>query len=164
MDHLDFAVMADKGLDKVPHQGTFNANPMSAAAGIATLEIIRDTDACERACAQAEKLRGMLNQMFEEEGVAWAAYGTFGAFYLFTNPENLPIKPTAFDPLTIDPLVLKKSSPFINKLSLDLLVNGVDVGGKPAGKISSVHTDEDFEHTVEAMRKTIHMLRDDGDL
>ena len=119
---------------------------------------------CERAGAQADKVRGMLNQMFEDEGVAWAAYGMFGAFYLFTNPENTPIKPTAFDPLTIDPLVLKKSSPFMNKLSLALLVNGVDVGGKPAGKMSSVHTDEDLKHTVEAMRKAIHMLRDDGDL
>ena len=164
MDHLDYAAMAEKGLDKVPHQGTFNANPLSAAAGIATLEIIRDTDVCERAAANAEKLRGMLNTIFEDEGVAWAAYGSFGAFYLFTNPGNLPVKPTAFDPLTIDPLVLKKSSPFMNKLSLALLVNGVDVGGKPAGKMSSVHTDEDLKHTVDAMRKAIHMLRDDGDL
>ena len=28
------------------HPGTFNANPVSAAAGIATLEIIAGTDAC----------------------------------------------------------------------------------------------------------------------
>ncbi|MGA0393286.1 MAG: aspartate aminotransferase family protein, partial [Rhodospirillales bacterium] len=129
MDHLDYAAMAEKGLDKIPHQGTFNANPLSAAAGIATLEIIRDTDVCERAGAQAEKVRGMLNQMFEEENVPWAAYGSFGAFYLFTNPENIAITPSDFDPLTVDPLVLKKSSPFMNKLSLALLINGVDIGG-----------------------------------
>jgi len=164
MDHLDYAAMAEKGLDKIPHQGTFNANPLSAAAGIATLEIIRDTDVCERAGAQAEKVRGMLNQMFEEENVPWAAYGSFGAFYLFTNPENIAITPSDFDPLTVDPLVLKKSSPFMNKLSLALLINGVDIGGKPAGKMSCVHTDEDLEHTVEAMRKTVHMLREDGEL
>src|SRR5262249_15168020 len=43
LDGLDFAVSSAAGRDKVPHQGTFNANPLSAAAGIATLEIVANT-------------------------------------------------------------------------------------------------------------------------
>lgn len=164
MDHLDFEAMAAKGLDKIPHQGTFNANPVSAAAGIATLEIVRDTDVCERVNASGEKMRAMLNRVFEDEDVAWAAYGTFSAFFVYTNPDALPIVPSAFDPLALDPMVLKKSSPFTNKLSLALLLNGVDTGGKPGGKFSTAHTNADLEHTAEAMRAAIRLLRDDGDL
>ncbi|MEQ8192894.1 MAG: aminotransferase class III-fold pyridoxal phosphate-dependent enzyme [Rhodospirillales bacterium] len=164
MDHLDFAVMAEKGLDKIPHQGTFNANPVSAAAGISTLEIVRDTDVCERVNAAGEKMRAMLNGVFEEENVPWAAYGTFSVFFIYTNPDNLPITPSVFDPFSVDPMVLKKSSPFTNKLSLALLLNGVDTGGKPGGKFSIAHTEADLEHTAEAMRTAIRLLREDGDL
>ena len=47
-DLLDFQVTKAQGKEKIAHQGTFNANPVSAAAGIATLEILSTTDACER--------------------------------------------------------------------------------------------------------------------
>ena len=49
LDLLDFAAAKGAGSEKIEHPGTFNANPLSAAAGVATLEIIRCTDACERA-------------------------------------------------------------------------------------------------------------------
>ena len=51
LDWLDFSVTKAAGKEKVAHQGTFNANPVSAAAGIATLEILSATDACARANA-----------------------------------------------------------------------------------------------------------------
>src|SRR3546814_9140372 len=56
LDHLDFDAATAKGFEKIGHQGMFNANAMSAAAGIATLEIVAETDACERANAHADKL------------------------------------------------------------------------------------------------------------
>src|SRR3546814_11318035 len=56
LDHLDFDFATAKGFEKIGHQGIFNANPMSAAAGIATLEIVAETDVCERANAHADKL------------------------------------------------------------------------------------------------------------
>ncbi len=39
LDWLDFKVTAANNQEKIYHPGTFNANPVSAAAGIATLEI-----------------------------------------------------------------------------------------------------------------------------
>ena len=42
---------------RVPHQGTFNANPITAAAGLATLKIVAESDAIARADRAAERLR-----------------------------------------------------------------------------------------------------------
>ena len=53
LDWLDFKVTKAAGREKIAHPGTFNANPVSAAAGIATLEILSTTDACD----QGERIR-----------------------------------------------------------------------------------------------------------
>src|SRR5690606_4521574 len=71
LDALDFDVAAMSGREKVQHQGTFNANPVSAAAGSAALELIATSDACARANAYGEKLRTALNELFLEKGVSW---------------------------------------------------------------------------------------------
>src|SRR5437763_11205645 len=98
LDLLDFAVTKDAGREKIAHPGTFNANPLSASAGIAALRVVAETDACERANRYTEALRRGLNEVFEEERVNWGAYGTFSMLVLFTNPEGVQITPTKFDP------------------------------------------------------------------
>ena len=59
------------------HPGTFNANPLSAAAGSATLEIVSSGDPNRKANEPAATIRGRLNRLFENEGVNWIAYGEF---------------------------------------------------------------------------------------
>ena len=49
LDLLDFNVAARTGREKIAHPGTFNANPVSAAAGTAALTVIAETDAADRA-------------------------------------------------------------------------------------------------------------------
>ena len=44
LDHLDVAASRAAGREKIQHQGTYNANPVSAAAGVAALEMIEATD------------------------------------------------------------------------------------------------------------------------
>ena len=58
----------------------------------------------------------------------------------------------------------KAASPLVTKLRLALLVNGVDVNGKPGGTVSAVHTEADIAQTAEAFRAAIGMLRAEGDL
>ena len=88
LERLDFAAAVGRGLEKIQHPGTFNANPLSAAAGTAALEVIRTSDACARANAAGAALRGRLNEVLEAEDVAWAAYGSFSGLHLFTNPKG----------------------------------------------------------------------------
>ena len=160
LDALDFDAAPASGREKIQHQGTYNANPISAAAGAAALSIIETTDACQQANAYGERLRDCLNQLFTEKDVPWAAYGTFSGFHIFTNSNNLNINPEAFDPTVIDWQELKNNPAGLShKLRLAMLINGVDITGWPGGTISAVHTDADLEQTVDAFRESISMLR-----
>ena len=69
LELLDFNIAQAKGFEKIGHQGTYNANPLSAVAGIKALEIINSGDACDRANAQGAKLRRLFNEVFASEGV-----------------------------------------------------------------------------------------------
>ncbi len=101
MELLDFAASGAAGREKIHHPGTFNANPVSAAAGTAALEVIAETDANARADATAAALRSALNEVLAEAHVPWAVYGTSSGFHLFMNPRGRPVTPGVFDPLAV---------------------------------------------------------------
>ncbi len=77
LDLLDFQVAKASDREKISHQGTFNANPLSAAAGVAALEIVGTTDACARANRYSDILCRRINEVFEVDHVPWAAYRMF---------------------------------------------------------------------------------------
>ena len=56
LDHLDFEAASADGREKINHQGTYNANPVSAAAGTEMLRIVGSSDACTRANDFGERL------------------------------------------------------------------------------------------------------------
>lgn len=160
LDALDFDAAPASGREKIQHQGTYNANPASAAAGTAALSIIESTDACKRANDYAERLRGRLNQIFVEEQVQWAAYGTFSGFHVFTNPMKRAIDPEKFDAASVDWKEIKSNPPGVSdRLRLAMLINGVDITGWPGGTISAAHDEADLDKTVDAFRESLRMLR-----
>ncbi|RAH97367.1 aspartate aminotransferase family protein [Acuticoccus sediminis] len=163
LDFLDFEVTAARGGEKIRHQGTFNANPVAAAAGVAALTKIRDTGACERASATAAEIRDGLNAVFAAEGVPWAAYGTSSAFHLFLNGRNLPIDPLDFEPAAYSPDELRSNDPgVVNALRLAMMCEGVDLAGWPGGIVSATHGPAEVTATVAAARRSIAALRSDG--
>ena len=163
LEALDFGVALANKREKIQHQGTFNANPVSAAAGYTALSIIESTDACEKANAYGAQLRARFNEVLAAEGIQWAAYGTYSGFHLFTNPQNRKLDPLSFDPDTIDWSELKSNATLsADRLRLAMLINGVDITGWPGGVISAAHDDNDLEHTVGAFEESLKMLRADG--
>ncbi len=166
LDLLDFAVTKNSGKEKIAHPGTFNANPLSAAAGIATLRIVAETDACARATAYGDALRRRLNAVFAEERLPWAAYGTFSSIEIFTNPEGIAIDPTAFDPLPLSAKHLKgtKNADIVHKLRLGLMLNGVDFNSHPGGVISCTHGEAELADTETALRTTVRLLKAEGEV
>ncbi len=166
LELLDPERAAQRGLEKIGHQGTYNANPLSAAAGIATLEILRDSDAIARTHAYAGKLRAGATQVLVEEGVAWGAYGTHTGLHLFVNPNGLDIDPATFDPLAIGYAGLKipRGNSISLKLRLAMRVHGVDLSVWPGGPCSSVHDERDLDQTLSALRASLRMLRDEREI
>jgi glutamate-1-semialdehyde 2,1-aminomutase len=165
LDLLDFEVAEERGREKIQHQGTYNANPLSAAAGIAALKIIADGEACWRANAFGETLRARLNRVIEEQAVPWAVYGEFSAFQIFTNPQNRNIAPATFDPFELPFDELRTNRPgLVPKLRMAMLLNGVDITGWPGGTVSATHGEADLEATVDAFREALVMLKREGEL
>ena len=165
LERLDFDATRRSGAERIQHQGTYNANPVSAAAGIAALGVIASSDACDAANGAAAELRAGLNQALESEGVAWAYYGEFSSLHLFTNPEKLEIQPTAFDPAALSSARLTAADKeALHKLRLAMLVNGVDLNSRCGGVLSATHGAEEITQTIAALRNSIAMLRREGGL
>jgi glutamate-1-semialdehyde 2,1-aminomutase len=166
LDLLDFAATRKSETEKINHPGTFNANPLSAAAGSAALEIVGTTDVCARANRFADELRRQMNEVFEDERVPWATYGTFSMFHIFTNPEGVPITPTRFDPhrQPAASLAGKRQTGLVDKLRLAMMVNGVDFSASPGGLASATHETQELDDTVRALRSSLRMLRQEGEI
>ena len=164
LELLDFDAAAEKGFEKIGHQGTYNANPLSAAAGTTALPIIRDGDACARANASGALLRRRWNEVIAKAGLPWACHGSFSSFYLFLNPQGLKIDPASFDAAAHGAEIFKAKSPLVTKLRLALLLEGIDVNGKPGGSVSAAHEVADIEHAAGALARAIDWLRAEGDL
>jgi glutamate-1-semialdehyde 2,1-aminomutase len=165
LELLDFDKAPARGLEKIHHPGTFNANPVSAAAGVAALGIIAKSDACARANASAAWLRRAFNEALAEADVPWAVYGTFSGFHIFTNPERRAIGATDFDPLGIPWSELKtRQGKIVHRLRLAMLLAGVDFNNWPGGFVSAALSAQDLADTVDAFKEALRLLRREGDI
>ena len=166
MDLLDAGQTIVTGREKVPHQGTFNANPLSAVAGTTTLRIVGESDACQRASDYAARLREELNRVLRDERVGWLVYGSFSGFHIFTNPQQVQMAAADLDAGKFDYRVLKApaSKSLMMKLRLGMMIHGVELFSWPGGPTSAVHTDDDLRQTADALRQTLRMLRAEEEL
>lgn len=166
LDQLDAAAMARAQREKIGHQGTYNANPICAAAALATLGIIEREDACDRADRVAADLRAGLKRILVEEHIPWGVYGASSTFLIFMNPKKLPIDPATFDPMALGFAGLKgaRSTDLAHRLRIALIANGVDIMGSPGGMVSAAHGEAEVSRTLEAFRNAVRWLKQDGDI
>ena len=132
MEPLQRGAARARGFEKILHPGTFNAIPVSAAAGVTALTIIEAGDACQTANAFGEKVRAGMNDALTRQGIAYAVYGVHSIFHVFMNEQGRKIDPHDFDPHVIDYMELKARA-LANKLRLAMLIHGVDVSGTCTG-------------------------------
>jgi glutamate-1-semialdehyde 2,1-aminomutase len=147
------------GKPKMKHPGTFNGNPLSASAGIATLQIVADGEPCRKANEIARQLRRGLNDMFAERNYPWIAYGEFSGFRLL--PDYDGPRPTGDDFIPYDGELNNLDGPRSPQLTYafrqGMLLHGVDTFGL-SGMTTAAHTTADVEKTVEAVARTIELL------
>jgi glutamate-1-semialdehyde 2,1-aminomutase len=163
---LDPAAAKAAGREKIGHQGTFNANPLCAAAAVTTLGIVEREDVCAGAERTAESIRSGMRQIVIEEQVAWGVHGEASAFLIFQNPMALKIDPTSFDPLQLGFAGLKgaRNPDLAYRLRIAMLANGIDIMGAPGGLVSSTHGPEEVAQTLEAFRTAVRWLQAEGDI
>jgi glutamate-1-semialdehyde 2,1-aminomutase len=151
------------GRPKMRHPGTFNANPLSAAAGIATLEQVATGEPCRKASAAAALLRGRLNDLFARRGESWVAYGEFSGFKLLPAYQGPP--PQGEDFVPYDGSLSRLDAPADRRLLYafrqGMLLHGVDLPGL-GGMTTAAHTEADVEQTVAAVAGTLDLLRQEA--
>ncbi len=145
---------------RVPHQGTFNANPLSAAAGLATLELLAETDAVERANRTAEQLRQRLREVIRQAGSPWVVYGKFSGFHLFTNPHALELNSADLEAGRVSTEEIKGSGAAAraHEIRCGFILGGVDLFPWPGGCVSAVHGEEEIEATAQALKTCLELL------
>ena len=166
MDQLDAQVAAAAKREKIGHQGTFNSNPLCAAAAIATLSIVEREEVCAKAEATADDIRSGMRKILAEEDVPWGIYGDASAFLVFQNPKGLDVDPQAFDALKFGFKELKavRNANLSHRLRIAMLANGVDIMGAPGGLVSASHGPTEVARTLDAFRTSVRWMKAEGDI
>ncbi len=136
---------------RIAHPGTFNANPLSAAAGVACLKVVSQGEAHAHADALGERIRQGLNEALGRLGVKGCAYGEGSVFHIFIgdgwSPENAAN-------LKMNPRVVYALGQGMRNLGVDLF--------RTMGFVSSAHTPADVDHTLRAFEETVKQMRREG--
>jgi glutamate-1-semialdehyde 2,1-aminomutase len=135
---------------RVAHAGTYNANPLSAAAGVATLELVGDASLQARANKTGEELRRALSEVMKKAGVPGTCFGEASIFHVsFEGRPGL----AGFD--------RPRKGALYQTLRCALLNNGVDCSAFH-GWISAMHTEADVERTVQGYERAFQAMAADG--
>ncbi len=148
---------------RIAHPGTYNANPLSASAGIATLSFIADGKSQQQAEATTRRLCRGFNQIIRKAGVKGCAYGYSSMFHLLLGRDCPPPDddftwhwegpPAASIPQTPGPVATPLRQGLLNR-GADLMRTG--------GLVSAVHNEEDIDRTLSAFEATLADLRREG--
>ena len=145
MAHFDRDRVGDEGF--LMQVGTLSGNPVAAAAGLATLEILRRPSAYDHLFATGRELMGTLADLLKRNGLTAQVTG----------------EPPLFDVVfTRDPVrdyrgTLRGDGAMLRRLNALLRDRGV-LKGESKYYVSLAHTPEDIRHTCEAWASAVKVL------
>ncbi len=147
---------------KVHHPGTFNANPLSAAAGVAMLSALADGESTRMANAQAAKLRQGMNETLAREQVAWKVYGEHSDWKIFYGAEAPPRNGDDQDVRDIPWQRLDGKFPRQSRaLRQALILQGTDFNGARA-LVGTCHTDDVVDETLSGFAAAVRAVKQEG--
>jgi glutamate-1-semialdehyde 2,1-aminomutase len=161
-DILAFLETKASGQAKIHHPGTFNANPLSAAAGVAMLSAIADGGAQRFADGQAAKLRHGMNEILAREKVAWRVYGRHSDWKLYYGADA---PPRDGDDQSVDDVPWQRLDSRHPRqsgaLRQALILQGIDFNGGRA-LVSTCHTDAVIAETLAGFAAAVQAVKDSG--
>jgi glutamate-1-semialdehyde 2,1-aminomutase len=153
---------AENRRSKIAHAGTFNANPLSAAAGVAMLGTVADGEAIRFANAQAAKLRHGMNEILARERIAWKVYGAHSDWKIFFGADGPPRDGADQSVEQIEWRRLDGKFPEQSKaLRQALILHGVDFNGARA-LVGTCHTDDIVAETLTAFEAAVRAMKEEG--
>lgn len=145
---------------RVSHPGTFNGNPLCAAAGIATLKILASGELQRKADEISQMLRERLQQAIDEHDLAGCVYGDFSVYHFYLGDCVMQNECDKTVCLNDD----KVRAPKVGRsLAINLMLNGVHPPARGYdGFISAVHSAQDIDKTVEAFSTSLETMIREG--
>lgn len=143
---------------RVVHKGTFNGNPLAAAAGVATLNIVKTGEPHAHADRMAGKLREGMRDILTEHQISGAVYGDSSTFHVYFGRTQSRDSVDGIDPALIRGL----PKPTVQAFQRGLRERGVNNMSYLGGVTSSAHTEEDIEVALKAFEGTVEHLMDQG--
>ncbi len=146
----------------VRHPGTFNANPLSASAGVVALGKIEMEPIGETAEKQAKRLRAGINKVLKSMEIPGGAYGLSSIVMV-----SLGADVDASDPYAVPKGTEQGGRPVgnavVDELHLALINEGV--WSHPQSLIlSATHTDKEIDMTVDRYAAALREVRKAGSI
>lgn len=159
IDTLSFDAEARNGRAKIGHPGTYNANPLSASAGVACMGLIADAAVQKQATASAAAIRRGMNEALRQAGVPGCVYGEASMFRIALGGEDLPPATDLRGPIPGAPTGREATSgPLGSALNVGMMLEGVALFNS-RGITSIAHSEDDIQQTVTAFGKTIELMQ-----
>jgi glutamate-1-semialdehyde 2,1-aminomutase len=145
MAHFDRAKVGEEGFLK--QIGTLSGNPVAAAAGLATLEILRRPGAYDRIFATGRELMETLTELLNRNGVSAQVVGEPPLFDVVFTPE--PVRDYRG--------TLRGDADMMRRFNALLRERGI-LKGESKYYISLAHTPEDIRFTRDAWASALRVL------
>ncbi len=135
-----------QGRPRVPHGGTFNANPISMTAGLAAMELLTQ-DAFKDLNQMGSEVRSRIAAILKSSGIGWQVTGLGSLFRFVPHAADLT------DYRSTQPF--GPTEAYLSSFTAALLNHGVllDPGGM--GCVSTVMSDEDLNKLEQAVSSAI---------
>ncbi len=144
----------------VRHTGTWNANPLTAAAGIAACKLYIGGEVQRRANQLGAYLRERGNQALKERGINGRLYSR-SIVHVYIGPIDYEPSNDTLPP-TKDIYKLMTGTSMKQRLCLYLLQRGVATMGGRFFILSAAHTEEDIDQTVKAFGDSLDAMIAEG--
>jgi len=144
------------------HSGTWNANPLTAAAGVAACKLYGGGEVQKKVNQLGAYLRQRGNQALKERGINGRLYGR-SIVWLHLGPIDYEPSDDTMPP-TRDVSKLVAGASTKVRLCLHLLHHGVSTMGARFFILSAAHTNEDIDQTVKAFADSLDAMIAEGTL
>lgn len=148
---------------RINHPGTFNANPLSACAGIAMLKIAQTGEPQRQIDEMGRRLVSEMNRGIEQLGIEGSCvYGDGPIWHVLLGKGARVNQDGTLAEGSADTLTLRKANDADVKAAFQsgMLGRGVDLLSGHAGIMSTAHTEEDLALTATAFYETLRDLKD----
>jgi glutamate-1-semialdehyde 2,1-aminomutase len=149
---------------RISHSGTWNANPLLCAAGIAACKLYLDGRPQKRSRQLADYLRATGNKVLKDRGVSGRLYSRTMVHFYLGPIDYEPPDDTAPPTKDIRKIMNRDPIPVRTRLGLHLLQRGIATMDARFFILSAAHSEQDIDRTMDVFAESIDAMIAEGSL